>query len=253
MDCLPEPQAGAVRGTAVKVTRCTIQAYSGLATPTIIEAPLDATFCGADRSISSTVMVLRVLACTLLLEADGFRLGLRANISASLPGTTPLLVDLRRPPSLGFVLGSRLHAHHNERASGRASWASNCSFVDNYDAAPTRTTVPDHKHLVLVALPSACCRHAVETYDPNHVFRSARRAGRTFWSLRARRSWWASRSRRTRVAFLTRRPDRTRLALWPARALPTTCYAKGKQNCDRDAFHMHARTSAFCIQAARRR
>ena len=30
----------------------------------------------------ATVMVLRVLACTLLLEADGFRLGLRVNIFA---------------------------------------------------------------------------------------------------------------------------------------------------------------------------
>jgi hypothetical protein len=47
MDCLPQPQAGAVRGTAIvisfKVMRCIIKAWSRRPTPTI-EAPLEPTY-----------------------------------------------------------------------------------------------------------------------------------------------------------------------------------------------------------------
>src|SRR5262249_34021213 len=59
----------------------------------------------------------------------------------------------------------RLHTHYSERAASRDPWTDRCSFVDYGDRNSARTAVPDYKYLVLVALPSARCARAVETYN----------------------------------------------------------------------------------------
>jgi hypothetical protein len=62
-----------------------------------------------------------------------------------------------------------LCAHHDERASSCASWATDCSFVDEGHRTSARTAVCDHKHLVLIAFGSAGCRRAIGTRNPNGV------------------------------------------------------------------------------------
>src|SRR5215471_1923203 len=107
---------------------------------------------------------------------------------------------------------------YSERAASRDPWTDRCSFVDYGDRNSARTAVPDYKYLVLVALPSARCARAVETYNSDGVLGSTWRANRTLCALRTR---WARRSRRTRrprrtwFAFFTRRPDRARFPFRP--------------------------------------
>src|SRR5256885_5608804 len=81
-----------------------------------------------------------------------------------------------------------LYAHHDERAGSRDPWTGYRSFVDEGDRNSARTAVPDHKYLILVALPSERWARAVETYNSNGVLGSTWRASGTFRALRAR---WA--------------------------------------------------------------
>jgi hypothetical protein len=151
------------------------------------------------------------------------------------------------------VLGRRFRTHHHERASGGAPGASDRSFVDQCHRTSARATVCDDKHLVLVALRSACGGLAVGARNADGAVRrgSARRPRRTFRALRARRSWWANRSCRTGLALFTRRPDRAGISLGARRALPTACHANRDGDCNGDPFDMHPRTSLLLARGAK--
>jgi hypothetical protein len=143
-------------------------------------------------------------------------------------------------PDAGSLLWC-LRANHDERASSRASWAADCSFIDEGHRTSARTAICDHKHLVLITFGSAGCPLAIGTRNP-HGVRSARRTfraletGRSRWPCRARRS---RRTYRARFAFFTRRSDRTGIAL---RAL-TSCYANGERDYNCNTSDVHAGTS----------
>jgi hypothetical protein len=92
-------------------------------------------------------------------------------------------------------LGRNFRAYHDERTGRRAPCAGDGSLIDEGHRAPSRTTICDDKHFILVALRSACGRLAVGTGHTDGAVtcdcrRRARRPRRTFRSLRPGRPWW---------------------------------------------------------------
>ena len=163
-------------------------------------------------------------------------------------------LDVIRLPGVARArLGSNFRAYHDERTGRRAPCAGDGSLIDEGHRAPSRTTICDDKHFILVALRSACGRLAVGTGHTDGAVtcdcrRRARRPRRTFRSLRPRRPWWPwwpGRPWWPGITLFPRRLGGARITFRARRALSTARHANSNANRNGDTFDMmHAHTSA---------
>jgi hypothetical protein len=161
------------------------------------------------------------------------------------------IADVIRLPGVARArLGRNFRAYHDERTGRRAPCAGDGSLIDEGHRAPSRTTICDDKHFILVALRSACGRLAVRTGHTDGAVtcdcrRRARRPRRTFRSLRPGRPWWPGRPCWPGITLFPRRLGGARITFRARRALSTARHANSNANRNGDTFDMmHAHTSA---------